>query len=70
MPLNVSYTGTDAEQTKIDPVVKAFLDMSPTEVGNYIDTQVTDLASAKDILKIIGKILKVAAEEIQELKRK
>ncbi len=34
-----------------------FRNASPEDIDNYIDTNVTDLAEAKSVLKFYGKIL-------------
>ena len=69
MPLNVSYTGTENEVAKNSTKLKAFLAMTPAEVGTYVDNNVTDLASAKEILIDLAMLVSVAAREIKELKR-
>ena len=36
--------------------IDAILNASPRQIDNYIDSNVTDLASAKEVLKLIAKI--------------
>ena len=69
MPVDIKYVGTDAEQTVNLTKLKAFLSMTPSEVGNYIENNVVDLASAKDMLVTMGRLMKVQAEEILKLRR-
>jgi hypothetical protein len=45
----------DVEQIKVQPALKALLDATPNQIENYIDNNVTDLASAKQVLKILAK---------------
>ncbi|RLB94475.1 MAG: hypothetical protein DRH26_01115 [Deltaproteobacteria bacterium] len=68
MPLNVDYTGTDKEQAINSPRLKAFLAMSPVEVGEYIDSHVIDLATAKDTIKDMAMILAVMKDFIKKQK--
>ena len=69
MPLDINYTGTDNEQAINSPKLKAFLAMTPAEVGTWVDGQVTDLASAKEVLIDLAKLVSVAAREIKELRK-
>lgn len=64
--MRVDHKGTDEEVTLINPKVKAFLDMTPAEVGQYIDTHVTSLTTAKEMLVTMGMLMSVMAKEIKE----
>ena len=68
MPLNINYTGTEDEQTVNSTRLKAFLNMTPNEVGVYVENHVTDLATAKEVLVDVAILLRLAAKEIQSLK--
>ena len=68
MPLNIDYEGTEDEQTINSARLKAFLAMTPVEVGVYVENHVTDLASAKEILVDVAMLIRLAAKEIQTLK--
>jgi len=53
----------DAVQTtKGSQVLKNFLDAGPDGIETYITNNVTDLASAKQVLTILGKIVWVIAD--------
>ena len=68
MALTVEYEGTEDEQTINSVRLKAFLDMTPNEVGVYVENHVTDLATAKEVLVDVAILLRLAAKEIQSLK--
>ena len=68
MPLNIDYEGTEDEQTINSTRLKAFLAMTPNEVGVYVENQVVDLATAKEVLVDVAILLRLAAKEIQALK--
>lgn len=46
---------------KGDTLVQSFIAMTPAQVNSYIDTQVTDLASAKTVLKFFGRMVLILA---------
>jgi len=48
-------------EIKADTLVQEFISKTPTQINAYINSQVTDLASAKDMLKLFGKILLIVA---------
>jgi hypothetical protein len=48
-------------EIKADTLVQQFISKTPAQINAYINSQVTDLASAKDMLKIFGKILLIVA---------
>lgn len=54
----------DIQALKSDPQVRQLLRARPGQINNYIDNNVTDLASAKAILKIYGRALAVLAHTI------
>jgi len=68
MPLNINYEGTVDEQTINFTKLKTLLDMTPVEVGSYIDGYVQDLDTAKQILIDLAMLLRVAAKEIKTLR--
>jgi len=53
-----AYTGTktveEAERKRLRR--NAILNATPRQIDRYIDNNVTDLASAKEVLKLIAKI--------------
>jgi hypothetical protein len=46
---------------KTDGLVQAFIDRTPAQINTYINSQVTDLASAREMLKLFGRILLIVA---------
>lgn len=46
---------------ELDPFVATFIAMTPAEIETYIDANVTDLASARELFKKIGKMLLLLA---------
>ena len=54
------------DEVKQDTFVSNFISMSPTEVGAYIDSNVTDLASAKNVInKLALMMLLLARQEFE-----
>jgi hypothetical protein len=51
-----------SEEARLDPMVQTFIGMTQGQVANYIDTNVTDLASAKTFLKLVSKMLLIMAK--------
>jgi len=53
-----------------DPQIRTFLRNSPVEIETYIDTNVTDVASVKEVLKVLAKtvsaLARIELREIQE----
>lgn len=45
----------DAAAMRTDPTIRQLITARPQGIDNYIDNNVTDLASAKDVLKILAK---------------
>ena len=57
---------TDKGAIKAVPFVSTFIDMSPDQVSSYIQANVTDLASAKDLLdKVCLMLLLLARREFR-----
>jgi hypothetical protein len=52
--LQVGKTEEEAERARLRR--NAILNATPQQIDNYIENNVTDLASAKAVLKIIAKI--------------
>ena len=46
---------------KTDELVQAFINRTPAQINTYVNSQVTDLASAREMLKLFGRILLVVA---------
>ena len=47
-----------SQQDAISGIKSSFIDgLTPAQVETYIDNNVTDLASAKEVLKKMGKII-------------
>lgn len=53
----------DKAAIKLEAQVQSFINMTPAQVNNYIDTNVTDLASAKTVLKFYGRMLLLLARK-------
>lgn len=47
-----------------DNALKALLKARPDQINTYIDTNVTDLASAKDVLKILARAVSVLGNRV------
>lgn len=57
---------TDREAAKLDAGIQALINARPAAIENYINNNVTDLATAKDVLIILAKMVSVLARrEIQ-----
>jgi CRISPR/Cas system-associated protein Cas7 (RAMP superfamily) len=56
--MSTKYTGTKDQVTEEQNKLKrhTVLNATPQQIENYIDTNVTDLASAKEVLKLIAKV--------------
>ena len=54
----------DRETLKADAQVLALLKARPNAINNYINNNVTDLASAKDVLKILARASAVLAQSV------
>lgn len=48
---------------KTDPGIKALLKKDPTEMDNFIDTEIVSLDDARDLLKVLGKIVIILGNE-------
>jgi len=66
--MRLDYKGTTEEQAYAANRVKAFLAMTPQEVETWLNTHVTDLASAKDALMTLGMLLRTVTTEVQKLR--
>jgi hypothetical protein len=49
-----STRGQQQKQIKDDPRVQALMNKTPVEVYQWVDTNVTDLASAKNLLQVLA----------------
>ncbi len=60
---NAKNAATEAakQEIKMDNFVQNFIEMSPAQVSNYIENNVTDLASARTMLKRMGVMLLLLA---------
>lgn len=54
----------DIELMKSDPQVLALLKARPDQIDTYVENQVTDLASAKTLLKVLSRASSVLAHSI------
>lgn len=50
-----------ADATRADTTLKNFISAGPSGIDTYIENNVTDMASAKAVLKILAKIVWVVA---------
>lgn len=59
MPINVTGSDQikDKNNLKADTVLQNLKTKTPAELDNYIETNVTDLASAKEVLKLMAKVM-------------
>jgi len=59
--MKVNYVAPTEIKEKIaattDPLILGLINKTPAEVAAWIDTHVTDLASAKEVLKAFGKVI-------------
>ena len=53
----------DTAAIKVDPQVTALLKARPAQINSYIDAQVTDMASAKEVLKVLARALAVVGHD-------
>lgn len=51
MKVTAKATGQNIDRTEVRRQNAAFLNKSPAEVGQWVEANVNDLASAKDLLK-------------------
>jgi hypothetical protein len=49
----------DQQATRTNPDVLALLNARPAQIDTYIDNNVTDMSSAKEVLKILAKAIAV-----------
>ena len=54
----------DKAAVKADQTLRNFVTMRPAQIDNYINNNVTDLASAKMVLKLLAKIVLVIARRM------
>ena len=60
-------TDVERQEVKQDNFVNNFISMSPTQVSTYVDNNVTDLASAKNVInKLALMVLLLARAEFGE----
>jgi hypothetical protein len=57
----------DTASAKIDPDILALIGARPAGIENYINTNVTDLASAKEVLIILAKVVSVLGRRAIEV---
>lgn len=57
--LNITTSKADKDRAhiKADTVLNTLKTKTPQEINQYIDTNVTDLDSAKEVLKILTKVV-------------
>lgn len=61
--LKAAQQAEDAEAVKVDTQVKNLLTARPAQINAYIETNVTNLAQAKEVLKILARALAVVAQK-------
>lgn len=54
-----SQAAKDLAATKADTVLQALGSKTPAQIDAYIDAQVTDLASARKVLKMLCKVVSI-----------
>lgn len=54
MKINGTKSPEDAERARLKK--EAILNATPQQIDTYIENNVTDLASAKEVMKLIAKI--------------
>ena len=60
-------TNAERDEVKQEAFVQQFIAMSPTEVNQYVEGNVTDLASAKNLLKKLSRmVLLLSRQEFGE----
>ena len=62
--LAAAASSAEHADIKADALIATLKAMSPAQAANYVQTNVTDLASAKTILKAFAKILVLLARDI------
>lgn len=53
--------GVEREQAKQDAQLQAFLNRTPGQINNFIDSTATDLAGVRTVLKLLARMLVVVA---------
>lgn len=53
----------DKQAVVTEPVIKQLITARPAQIDTYIDNNVTDLASAKNVLKILAKAISAIGKE-------
>lgn len=54
----------EIDEIKADGLVQQFVARTPAQVGDWVDANVTDLASAKAVLKLMAKMLLIIARRL------
>ena len=54
----------DKAALKSDTVFQTLQSKTPQEAADYVDANVTDLASAKQMLKVFAKVIVVLAKKV------
>lgn len=62
--LQASSKEKDRRSAKADALVQTFQGMSPTEAAAWIDANVHNIATAKNVLKAFAKILVVLSQKL------
>jgi hypothetical protein len=55
---------TDFESVKGDSSIRTFLRMTPAQVDSYIDANVTNIAQARTVLKVLAKVVSVTTRAV------
>ena len=54
----------DETETRQDQVINALLSKTNAEINTYVDNTITDLASARELFKIILKVLSLLVKKV------
>jgi len=66
MPINThaSQDAKDKKAIRADTILSNFKTMTAQEINQYIDINVTDLESAKQVMKTLAKVVSYLARSI------
>ncbi len=54
----------DHNAVKADAAIRSFLRMTPAQIDAYIDTNVTNIATARTVLKVLAKVVSVTTRAV------
>jgi len=66
MRINKTSTQDEIDRASVrrDALIENLKSKTPEQIGDYIDTHVTDLASAKQVLKALAKMVGYLARKL------